>query len=155
MQKINVLLLVEDDDNDIILTERKIQRSQLPVGELVVARSLAEARRVLAERPIDVVLLDLNLGDSQGLDTLKALRGEGQTRFAGIVIVLTSIDDELTGIDAIRLGADDYLVKGRLTEDRLRTAVAYAAARHAARETARRMADNLDRLTVLMSPGGG
>lgn len=152
MQTINVLLLVEDDENDIILTERKIQRSQLPLDRLVVARTLAEAKSIIAGRPggIDVVLLDLNLGDSRGLDTLASLRPV----YDGVLIVLTSIEDEMTGIDAIRTGANDYLVKNTLTEERLRSTVAYALVRHYRDAVVRRVADNLKVLADLPIGGG-
>lgn len=148
MNTINLLLLVEDDENDIILTERKIQRSSLPVGEIVVARSLEDAKKVIASgKTIDVVLLDLNLGDSQGLDTLTNFRPV----YDGVIIVLTSIDNEATGIEAIRMGADDYLVKNRVTEDRLRASVAYAMTRHQMKKTSQRVKDNLDLLSEMTS----
>ncbi len=151
MDPINKLLLVEDDSNDAVLTERKIKRSKIDVGELVLARSLAEARSLLAAHPIDIVFLDLNLGnESRGLDTLDAVR----PAYGGVLIVITSIDDEAVGIEAIKRGADDYLVKGRLTEERLRNAVSFAQIRHAGRRAYSRIDANLGRLAALITPGG-
>lgn len=150
MDNINLLLLVEDDENDILLTERKIQRSNLPVVEIMVARSLEDAKQFIqAGKTIDLILLDLNLGDSRGLDTLVALR----PIYDGVIIVLTSLEDEKTGIAAIRAGAEDYLVKNRVTEERLRSSVAFSMQRHKIKKTVQRVQDNLDLLTQ-MTDGG-
>lgn len=146
METIKLLLLVEDDDNDVLLTQRKIQRAELPVGQMVVARTLAEALRLLRAEDFDLVLLDLNLGsESRGLDTLRAVRPE----YDGVLIVLTSIGDEQTGVDAVRMGAEDYLVKGTLTEERLRSSVAFARVRHDIKHTTTRIGRSLDRLDAM------
>jgi signal transduction histidine kinase len=60
---------------------------------------------------VDIVLLDLNLPDSRGLETLDAL----YARFSSVpIVVLTGLADEQTGVQAVRQGAQDYLVKGQL-----------------------------------------
>jgi response regulator of citrate/malate metabolism len=143
---INILLLVEDDDNDILLTERKIQRAHLPVKEFLVAKTLTQAKAILTSKEVDVVLLDLNLGETRGLDTLKVIR----PIYGGVLIVLTSIDNEDVGIEAIKLGAEDYLVKGLLTEQSLRQSVSFALVRHAMRTTAKSIHSKLDRLDSLV-----
>ncbi len=150
MRAINVLLLVEDDANDVLLTQRKIERANLPVGELVVARTLVDAIRTLKSREIDVVLLDLNLGsESHGLETLRAVRPV----YDGVVIVMTSIDDEMVGIEAIRIGAEEFLVKGKVTEERLRHAVAFSQVRYDAKKAGQRMDANINKLEKILSQG--
>ena len=75
-------------------------------------RTLAEARARAASTAIDCVLLDLDLPDAQGLDGLRALRAAAPDL---AVLVLTGLDDERRGVEAVAAGAQDYLVKGRST----------------------------------------
>lgn len=144
--EVNVLLLVEDDENDIVLTERKITRSEVTVKKLLLAHSLDECKQMLTHEKVDIVLLDLNLGDSRGLDTLRAVR----PIYDGVIIVLTSIEDEATGIQAIREGADDYVVKNQLTEESFRKSIAYSVGRHRFKHMMGRVKDNLDKLGELV-----
>jgi serine phosphatase RsbU (regulator of sigma subunit) len=77
-------------------------------------------------QPFDCAVLDLGLPDSFGLDALQALR----THSADLaVVVLTGLDSEASGSDALRLGAQDYLTKGSVTEESLTRSVRYAIAR--------------------------
>ncbi len=135
---VSVMLLIEDDDNDIIITKRKLLKSTLKITDLLVAKDLAEGKAMVASRKVDVVLLDLNLPNSQGLATYTSLRSE----YDGIIIILTSIDNELLGVEAIRQGADDYLVKNQLTEARISQSVRYSVERREAHQrTAQLKAD--------------
>jgi response regulator of citrate/malate metabolism len=146
LETINLLLLVEDDENDIILTERQIQRSKLPVMEILIARTLSQAKNAFrSNRKIDVCLLDLNLDETKGLDTLRVVR----SLYDGVIIVLTSMDNEAIGIEAIRLGAEDYLVKNKLTEERLRGAINYGIVRNDMKKTTVRFQENLEKLATL------
>lgn len=125
METINLLLLVEDDENDIIITKRKLNRANLPINELLVTKTLAETKSLLNTHKVDIILLDLNLPDSRGLDTVDSVRAF----YNGIIIVLTSIDDELSGINAIRRGADEYLVKSHITDETLKKAIYFSLER--------------------------
>lgn len=126
LNPINVLLLVEDLDDDIVITKRKIARSHFVINKFLIARSLQETLDLLSSQNVDVILLDLNLPDSNGLDTLEKVR----KIYNGTLIVLTSIDDEQIGIDAIRLGADEYLIKNQLTERLLSDSIYHAIERN-------------------------
>jgi DNA-binding NarL/FixJ family response regulator len=86
--------------------------------------TLADARRVVATSPVDVVLLDLGLPDGSGLDLLSTLRAR---RSPTVVIVLTMNDDPQVVLSAVRAGARGYLLKGAGREDIL-DAVRRAAA---------------------------
>jgi two-component system cell cycle response regulator len=123
--EINILLLVEDSDDDIIITQRKLFKSSLKIGEFLVAKSLTEGIEIVHKKPVDIVLLDLNLPESTGLNTVDLFRKQ----YDGIIIVCTSLEDELIGIEAIRKGADDYLVKTAITASTLSRAVLYAKER--------------------------
>jgi len=97
--------------------------------ECLTARTLAEARERLKGGPCALVFVDLNLRDSRGLDTLSALQalaGDAQ------VLVLTAATDEVLGLQAMRMGAHDYLTKGHLGPDALRRVARYALERHRA-----------------------
>jgi PAS domain S-box-containing protein len=103
------VLLVEDEATDKISVERILRTCSSPV-EFVVESvvTLSEAIGNLAEKKYDVVLLDLELPDSSGIETLR------QTVKVAPdipVVVLTELEDEQTGFSALEDGATDYLVK--------------------------------------------
>src|SRR3954468_14669347 len=123
------ILLVEDDDGDALLVEELLNLSGAHV-EIVRAMTLADARREkLAE--IDCVLLDLDLPDAHGLSALHHLKTD-QADLA--VLVLTGLDDERRGNEAVAAGAQDYLVKGQVDGAGLGGAVRYAVERKRADE---------------------
>lgn len=89
---------------------------------------------------VDIVLLDLNLPDSRGLDTLDAVVGHD----ADVpVVVLTGMDDQNLGLRALDHGAQEYLVKGELTGDMLVRTVVHAIQRHRFEREIRRQHDRL------------
>lgn len=121
------VLLVEDDDADAQLARRALFRSGLVDARLVRADRMSDIRAHIEPAAPDLVLLDLTLPDSTGLDTLNGAVG----LFDGTpIIVLTSIDDERLGIEALRAGAEDYVRKGTVDMDRLDRTVRYALERH-------------------------
>jgi serine phosphatase RsbU (regulator of sigma subunit) len=117
------VLLVEDDDGDAFLVEELLREAGVGV-EVHRAWSLAEARKLI--RDAACVLLDLGLPDSQGLDGLRQLlRQEPDVA----VVVLTGLADEYLGEEAVRAGAQDYLVKGDVTGKLLHRVIRYAMER--------------------------
>ena len=162
------LLLVEDNPADAELLSQIMHRhwAHLRVtraGSLADAVALAKSARLAAatvsaavsaeaaggaesagnDGPhFDLVLLDLSLPDTSGLDTMR----KAQALLADLpIIVLTGHDDEQVGLDALRAGAQDYLVKGRLTADSLFRAVRYAIERHAASQEILRSKEEWER----------
>ncbi|HET6547320.1 MAG TPA: SpoIIE family protein phosphatase [Solirubrobacter sp.] len=123
------ILLVEDDDGDALLVEELLSFSGAPV-ELVRAQTLAGARREKLEA-VDCVLLDLDLPDAHGLAALHRLKAD---RADLAVLVLTGLDDERRGVEAVGAGAQDYLVKGQIDGHGLARAVRYAVERRRADE---------------------
>ena len=95
--------------------------------ELIHEDRLAAGLERLDERP-DVVLLDLNLPDSAGIDTLTTVLRRTETV---PIVVLTGVSDRDTGIEALRRGADEYLVKDEITADLLIRSVYHAIERKA------------------------
>ena len=104
------VLLVEDDAADAELAERMLASCRHPRFELKRAASLSAALASGLGGGCDVVLLDLSLPDSLGLASLRELA----LAMPGVpIVVWTGLDDESMAIEAMRHGAQDYLVKGR------------------------------------------
>jgi serine phosphatase RsbU (regulator of sigma subunit) len=118
------VLLVEDDDGDALLVEEELELSGARV-DLTRSRTLSEAAHAGVAH-FDCVLLDLNLPDAQGLDGLKRLRALAPDL---AVLVLTGLDDERRGIEAVAAGAQDYLVKGSTSGVLLARSLRYAVER--------------------------
>jgi serine phosphatase RsbU (regulator of sigma subunit) len=132
------VLLVEDDPADAYLVSELLDEVHAAV-ELTVATSMADVvnRGLLAGR--DCVLLDLNLpGTTGGLDALRRLLGADP----GVAVcVLTGTDDEHLGEAAVAAGAQDYLVKGRVSGLQLNRAIRYAVERRRNESNLRRLRD--------------
>ena len=119
------LLLVEDDEDDAYLLKDLLAQSAATF-EIETAGSIAEARKRLKAGGIDLVLSDLSLPDSRGIQTFAALRAASpQTP----VIVLSGMDDEELAMQIVERGAQDYLVKGRIDCALLTRAIRYAIKR--------------------------
>src|SRR5438093_9326682 len=98
------ILLVDDDRELIDLLAFALKRAGL---EPVAAHDAAAALRMFEERNPDLVVLDINLGASSGLEVLKELRRRTQLP----VIMLTALDSEEDKVRGLEAGADDYLTK--------------------------------------------
>src|SRR5215469_9979603 len=120
------ILTVEDNPNDQFLLEHMLRSSGLAIRRLYSAAGVHEANALLTKEEIDVVLLDLTLPDSFGLHTFIHLKPVVQ-RIP--VIILTGMSDMNVALEAIKEGAQDYLVKGELTESLLAKAIQYSLER--------------------------
>jgi len=120
------VLVIEDNEADLRMIREMLGASVATGFELVSAQRLSEGLERLAEEDIDVVVLDLNLPDSRGLETLTALH-ERSPDVA--IVVLSGLESEEFGVQAVRAGADDYLVKGNWPEGRIPRALLYAIER--------------------------
>jgi serine phosphatase RsbU (regulator of sigma subunit) len=127
------VLLIEDDDGDALL----VQELLLEVSAAVTlrrARSMAEARPLLPE--VTCVLLDLGLPDTRELQGVRWLQ-ENMPQVA--VVVLTGRTDEHLGEQAVRAGAQDYLVKGQVDGSLLNRVIRYAVERLRSEEVQRQL----------------
>ncbi|HEY2260197.1 MAG TPA: fused response regulator/phosphatase [Solirubrobacteraceae bacterium] len=123
------VLLIEDDDDDALIVEDLLDDSSLD-ALLLRERTLQEGLRALPGS-VDCVLLDLGLPDGAGVETVSRVR----TAAPWIaVIVLTGLDDEAAGEAALRQGAQDYLVKGKVDGNLLSRAIRYAVGRRHAED---------------------
>ncbi|MFC1783116.1 response regulator [Planctomycetota bacterium] len=124
--KVNILL-VDDDPGDCRLVRKALGQSpQMGQFAIETAGNLAEGLDFLKSHSFDLVLLDLGLPDSRGLETLDKVREACQQT---AIVVLTDFADEQTGIEAIRKGASDYLVKTKFHEDLLARTIRYSLER--------------------------
>ena len=120
------ILFVEDNPGDRDLIIEHLEQSGRSF-HVETAGSLAEALRKRNKRNFDIVLLDLGLPDAMGLETLTRFRAHAPEI---PIIVLTGWDDDEAGIEAIRNGAQDYLVKGQVNTYLLVRSLRHAIERH-------------------------
>src|ERR1700761_9474145 len=120
------ILTVEDNPSDLFLLEHMIRSSGLSIHRLFSTDRIREAYTILLTEEIHVVLLDLTLPDSFGIHSFIYLKPVVQKI---PVIILTGLSDTNVALEAIKEGAQDYLVKGELTESLLAKAIAYSMER--------------------------
>ena len=120
------VLIVEDNPGDLRLTQEMLREPGPYIFKTAHAGAIKEALRKLSGREFDVILLDMNLPDSSGLDGLEKIAAA----CPGIaVIVLTGRDDENVGVEALKRHASDYLAKGNINPFLLTRAIRYAIER--------------------------
>lgn len=145
MQKILII-----DDEPVI---RELLRSILEKShyQVLTAVSAQEGTRIIEQEDLDLILLDLNLPDSQGLDTVR--------RFSAIVgskvpiTVLTAMNDDELGVQAVQLGAEDYLVKGQYDTRLMMRSIKYSIERNRLKKELLQMSTS-DELTGLYNRRG-
>ncbi len=120
------MLLVEDSEVFARVLTEALTETELADLDLTHAATLAAAIERLAAGHYDVILLDLSLPDSRGMETLAAVRAASP---ATPIVVLTAIDDEMLGREAVRRGAQDFLIKGQADDRLVARAVRYAIER--------------------------
>jgi two-component system, cell cycle sensor histidine kinase and response regulator CckA len=125
------VLLVEDNPGDVLLLKEFLRDVNSTQFELTLVECLKEALQILNEQNFDIVLLDLSLPDSQGLETFVEI-----DRIAPLIpiVVLTGLNDETVALRAMQEGAQDYLVKGQVDGNLLGRAIRYAIERKQAQE---------------------
>jgi len=125
------VLLIEDSPVDSRLLRLLLSESTSSHFELSHVERLADGLKRLSEERFDVVLSDLTLPDSHGFETFQRLHAHAP---AMPILVLSGTDDETLAVKAVREGAQDYLVKGRVDGHVLARAIFYAIERQRAEE---------------------
>ncbi|HLA42725.1 MAG TPA: PAS domain S-box protein, partial [Aggregatilineales bacterium] len=126
MREIIRILLVEDHQGDTRLLREMLNDEPLVEFQLTVKSDIVSGCAQLVSGTFDIVLLDLSLPGSQGLDTISSMVKAARDI---PVIVLTSLDDDKQGYEAIKRGAQDYLIKNEMDVKRLSRAIRYAPGR--------------------------
>jgi PAS domain S-box-containing protein len=140
------ILIVEDDLVDRTLLQRMLAQTGLPIAEIKYTEYLGAALEILDKNHFDIVLLDLNLPDSSGIDTLVKIN----EKHPGVAnIVVTGESSEGLGLKTVSRGAQEYLAKGKFNIYSLSKSIYYAIERkkiehklHLAEEKYRKIFEN-------------
>jgi signal transduction histidine kinase len=136
----HTVLLIEDNEGDARLIREMIQEISGARFQLDCADALTPGLERLSRSGVDVVLLDLSLPESQGLDTFLRVHAHASTI---PVVVLTGFKDEEMGNKAVQSGAQDYLIKGQVDSAMLGRALRYAIERARIEELLRQRVEQL------------
>lgn len=124
-EKIEILLF-EDNLGDAVLIEEMLDEFADFPYELINIKTLNEGLSLLNRRLFDVILTDLSLPDSDGIDTFLKIHARN-SRIP--IIIFTGSSDTKIGIDAVKKGAQDYLVKGQIDGKLLKSSIRYSIER--------------------------
>ena len=141
-ETINVLL-VEDDEDDVVITRHLLTQAGPQNFEIRSAGRLRDALTLIDKAPPQIILLDLSLPDSQGWQTLVSTLSHAPDI---PVVLLTGLADEAMGVKAVQVGAQDYLLKGHIDRDRLARTIRYAIERKRSELALKRYRDHLEEM---------
>jgi len=144
------LLLIEDEPVTAKVTRRMLEKIGKGCYEITHTTNLEDSLTALKSQDFDVVLADLNLPDSKGLNTPEYIVAADPEV---AVVVLTATESDDIGIKAVQLGAQDYLVKGAFSDSTLNRSILYSMERHRLQRTIRQLAV-IDELTGLYNRRG-
>lgn len=130
-----LILLIEDNETDAILVQSDLQQAMGDQISVVHTDRLDSALRLIQQQSFDLILSDLTLPDSDGISTINKLR---ESAASIPIAVLSFRDDEKLAIKTIKAGAQDYLVKGSLTEGVLARVIRYSIERKRIEESNRK-----------------
>ena len=137
----NNILVIEDNDGDAEKIKTLLEDAAFR-HRFYHSTSLTGGMNILHDQPIDLVLLDLSLHDSVGFGTLKSYMQEA----ADVpVIVLTGNKSEVMGMQSVRAGAQDFLIKGEFDGRRLVKTIKYSLQRF---KTQAKLQETADKLTI-------
>lgn len=125
-KKLNILI-VDDDPEDCEIVSNMLLSAEHPTFEIETAQTIQQGIERLADGGIDVVMLDMNLPDSQDSEGFSALHAMyPQTP----IVVVTGHSDREIGMESVKQGAEDYLQKGSFDDDLLIRTLTYACERN-------------------------
>ncbi len=142
------LLLVEDDPSDCHFLKQALSDcSKIMNFDVETTQNLSETLERLNSTDFDIILMDMELPDSSGIDTVEKIYSKSPRT---PVLVITEPLDEETAIEAIKKGADDYLIKGKIFKDVLGRSIYYALHHRKERDNAeKRLAKLIEDLQSL------
>lgn len=121
------VLVVDNDPGDRVLLSAYLEKPPGTYG-VSYATTLKDAIDKAKEKSLDIVLLDLGLNDSQGIDTF--LQFKDAVSYIPVIVV-TGLDDKAVALEAVKYGAQDYLIKGLTGSEVLSRSLHFAVERHA------------------------
>jgi diguanylate cyclase (GGDEF)-like protein/PAS domain S-box-containing protein len=131
-RSIKAVLLIEDNPGDARLIREMFSEQSSQDIELNYVECMGDAERYLAEHAVDIILSDLGLPDTQGLEAVR--RTHAAAPHVPLV-VLSGMDDESMALQALKEGAQDYLIKGQIESRELLRSMRYAVERKLNEET--------------------
>lgn len=144
------VLLLEDNPGDAFLIKFYLSESSAPVFNVMHAETVKAALDMLAENKFDIIISDMNLPDSFGVDTIKTML----SKYPGnLLIVLTGLTDEEVGLETVRYGAQDFLVKGKFDGKVLISSVMFAFERFKLNKQIDEENNRLNNLQKLLNVG--
>jgi DNA-binding response OmpR family regulator len=126
LDKVVKVLFIEDNPADARLIKEMFKDISKPKYELINARSLQEGLKYLNSQEIDILLLDLSLPDSTGIETFEKVHSYDPKL---PIVILSGLEDEELAVFAVRQGAQDYFVKDDINSRLLTRALNYAIER--------------------------
>jgi signal transduction histidine kinase len=136
------VLLIEDNPDDACLLSEALNDACEAHIQLVHVGSLEDAEKVIGQQVFQLILLDLSLPDSHGIETVIRVQREAPSV---PIVVLTGLNDDDISVQAVRAGAQDYLVKGEIDGRILVRSIRYASERKQAYVEMARLAADLER----------
>lgn len=137
------ILLIEDDASDVELMEAYLAEVPSFRCQLTSVSNLQDASTVSKLENFSIVIMDLGLRRTRGIETYRAFK---MLQMELPVIIATGLDDEETGLQAIHEGAQDYLVKGQFDGKSVVQAIRYALARYQIEKELQSSEDRFSRL---------
>jgi signal transduction histidine kinase len=125
------ILIVEDNPADIFVLKKMLNASALQINTMFTTNKVLEAQEALKTQHFHIALLDLSLPDSFGIETYLGIKPSVKQI---PVIILTGLNDAGIALEALKQGAQDYLVKGKFNSDLLTRAIQYSLERKKSEE---------------------
>ena len=120
------ILYFEDNPGDVVLAQEYLAEAKNISCQIQYVDRLAKGLPQLSDNNVDIILLDLNLPDSQGMATFEAVK---QVADSIPIIIMSGLADEDLAVSAVQKGAQDYLIKGQLDVHQLVRAIRYGIER--------------------------
>jgi PAS domain S-box-containing protein len=139
--RINILL-IEDNPGDIRLIEELLKEVNDFCYNLTIAENLIKGFNKIEKNKSDVILLDLTLPDSMGINTIIKTRDKVKNL---PIVVLTGVNDEIIARKAVQAGAQEYLLKGMINGKTLARAIIHAIDRQKMKQTVELLAETVQR----------
>ena len=136
------ILIIEDNPADALCLKKDLEKSNGWNFVTLHVETLAEAKEILKDSYFHAVVLDLGLPDSQGLETFFEIQKYAPSTS---IVVLSGLDDETLAHEAVRKGAQDYLLKDKYDGHFLSRSIIYAIERKQAEEEIRRLNEDLEK----------
>jgi diguanylate cyclase (GGDEF)-like protein len=121
------ILLFEDNPGDVLLIKEALKESTLASFNIVCVERLSDGLAYLEDGKVDIILLDLALLDSLGIDTFNKVKSKAKNI---PLVVSTSNNDDSLALETIKGGGQDYIIKGQMDRNTLARSIMYAIERH-------------------------